>query len=264
MITTIIKTYSESWVTVEEAKKTLWTLLLPSPHHAGGHTLPMISFWQHCQNTLLLCHHGGLEVSMIVKLNSLIAVVSPSNLELSKREQSASCSFLISCTSIDIPGGTVVKNPPVNAGDAGDKGLIPGLGRCPGGENGNPLQYFRSMENSMDRGAWRATVRGLQTVGHDLSMHAPAPMHLWAWVLVSHFINVAWSWSPSICKRMKMTSCKQELPFPGRGIKTTQWLFRRCGCPFSLEQQVVDPHGLLVLVALSTEESQKRDGGGWG
>ena len=114
----------------------------------------------------------------------------------------------------------MVKNLPVNAGDAGDKGLIPGSGRCPGGENGNPLQYFHSMENSMDRGAWRATVRGLQTVGHDLSMHAPAPMHLWAWVLVSHFINVAWSWSPSRCKCMKMTSCKQELPFPRRGIKT--------------------------------------------
>ena len=51
-----------------------------------------------------------------------------------------------------------------------------------------------------------------------------------AWVLVSHFINVACSWSPSRCKCMKMTSCKQELPFPGRGIKTypvtvqTMWL----------------------------------------
>ena len=33
----------------------------------------------------------------------------------------------------------VVKNPPANAGDAGDPGLIPGWGRCPGGGNGNPL-----------------------------------------------------------------------------------------------------------------------------
>ena len=55
---------------------------------------------------------------MIVKLNSLIVIVSPSNLELSKREQSASYSFLISCTSIDFPGGAVVKTPPVNVGDA--------------------------------------------------------------------------------------------------------------------------------------------------
>ena len=39
------------------------------------------------------------------------------------------------------PGSTVIKNPPANAGDTGDVGLIPGLGRCPGEGNGNPLQY---------------------------------------------------------------------------------------------------------------------------
>ena len=52
------------------------------------------------------------------------------------------------------PGGSVVKNPPANAGDAG---LIPGLGRSPGVGNGNPPQYF-CLENRMDRGAWWATV----------------------------------------------------------------------------------------------------------
>ena len=54
-------------------------------------------------------------------------------------------------------GGTVVKNPPVNTGDAGVLGLIPGSGRSPGGENGNPLQYS-CLDNPMDRGAWWATV----------------------------------------------------------------------------------------------------------
>ena len=39
------------------------------------------------------------------------------------------------------PGGTVVKNPPANAGDARDASSIPGLGRSPGEGNGNPLQY---------------------------------------------------------------------------------------------------------------------------
>ena len=39
------------------------------------------------------------------------------------------------------PGGSVVKNPPANARDAGASGSIPGLERSPGGENGNPLQY---------------------------------------------------------------------------------------------------------------------------
>ena len=55
------------------------------------------------------------------------------------------------------PGGSVVKNPPANVGDMGS---IPGLGRSPGGGNGNPLQYF-CLENPMDRGAWRATVQGV-------------------------------------------------------------------------------------------------------
>ena len=55
------------------------------------------------------------------------------------------------------PGGAVLKNPPANAGDAGDVGLILGLGRFPGGGNGNPLQYL-CLENTMGRGAWRATV----------------------------------------------------------------------------------------------------------
>ena len=48
------------------------------------------------------------------------------------------------------PGGAVVKNPPAKARDTG---LITGLGRSPGGGNGNPL-YYPWLENSMDRGAW--------------------------------------------------------------------------------------------------------------
>ena len=50
-----------------------------------------------------------------------------------------------------------IKNLPASVGDAGDSGLIPGSARCFGGGNGNPHQYF-CLENSMDRGAWRATV----------------------------------------------------------------------------------------------------------
>ena len=50
-----------------------------------------------------------------------------------------------------------VKNPPANAGDIRDVSLIPGLGRSPGGRNGNTLQYS-CLENPTDRGAWWATV----------------------------------------------------------------------------------------------------------
>ena len=55
------------------------------------------------------------------------------------------------------PGGSMVKNPPANAGDAG---LIPGSRRFPGEENGNPLQYSY-LGNPMDRGTWRVTVHGV-------------------------------------------------------------------------------------------------------
>ena len=47
-----------------------------------------------------------------------------------------------------------------NAGDMRDSGLIPGLERIPGEGHGNPLQYS-CLENSLDRGAWRATAHGV-------------------------------------------------------------------------------------------------------
>ena len=53
-----------------------------------------------------------------------------------------------------LPGGSFIKNLPANTGDAGS---IPGSRRYPGEGNGNPLQYS-CLENSMDRGAWWATV----------------------------------------------------------------------------------------------------------
>ena len=52
-----------------------------------------------------------------------------------------------------IPGGSVVKNMPANAGDTEDAGSIPGSGRSPGAGNGNPIQYS-CLENPMDVGAW--------------------------------------------------------------------------------------------------------------
>ena len=62
-----------------------------------------------------------------------------------------------SYVSQGFPGGPVVKNWPDNAGGTGDSGSSPGLGRFPGVGNGNLLQYS-CLENSMDRGAWWATV----------------------------------------------------------------------------------------------------------
>ena len=51
---------------------------------------------------------------------------------------------------LGFPGGSEVK---ASACKAGDPGLIPGLGRCPGEGNGNPLQYS-CLETLMDGGAW--------------------------------------------------------------------------------------------------------------
>ena len=64
------------------------------------------------------------------------------------------------CRGNGFPRGVVVKSPPANAGDAKDAGSIAVSGRFPGGGNGNPLQHS-CLENSMDRGAWRAAVQGV-------------------------------------------------------------------------------------------------------
>ena len=61
------------------------------------------------------------------------------------------------------PGGSVAKDPPASAGDAGDVGSIPGSGRSPGGGNGNPLQYS-CLGNPMDRGGWWSIVHRVTKV----------------------------------------------------------------------------------------------------
>ena len=61
---------------------------------------------------------------------------------------------MLDCVCVD---GSMVKNPPANAGDMG---LIPGWGRSPGEGNGNPLQYS-CLGNPMDKGAWWAIDHGL-------------------------------------------------------------------------------------------------------
>ena len=65
--------------------------------------------------------------------------------------------WLLLSHAMCFPGGSVVKNPP---GNVGDTDSIPGSGRSPGEENGNPLQYS-CLGNPMDRGAWQAIVHGV-------------------------------------------------------------------------------------------------------
>ena len=69
------------------------------------------------------------------------------------------------------PGGSAGKE---SAGNVGDLGSIPGLGKSPGEGNGNSLQ-FSCLENPMDRGIWQATVDRVARVGHDLATKPPPP-----------------------------------------------------------------------------------------
>ena len=77
-------------------------------------------------------------------------------------------------TASGFPGGSVVKNLPANATDAGDPGLILEWGRSPGGGNGNPLQRS-CKENPMNRGTWWATVHSALQSQAWLNTHAYTP-----------------------------------------------------------------------------------------
>ena len=68
------------------------------------------------------------------------------------------------------PGGASGKESPCQCRRQRDEGSIPGLGRFPGEGNGSPLQYS-FLENPMDRGAWWATVHGVDKSWTRLSMH---------------------------------------------------------------------------------------------
>ena len=79
----------------------------------------------------------------------------------------------------------VVKNPPAHAGDLRDVGLIPGLGRSPGGGDGSPLHYS-CPENPMDRGAWQGAVRQ-RAKSWTCLRRLSAPQHIdqVTWLLLS-------------------------------------------------------------------------------
>ena len=70
------------------------------------------------------------------------------------------------------PGVSVVKNVPASAGNAGDVSSIPGSVRSPGEGNGNPPQYSY-LGNSIDKGAWWATVHGVTNSQTGLRAHTP-------------------------------------------------------------------------------------------
>ena len=79
----------------------------------------------------------------------------------------------LNCAKGAPQGVLMVKNTPA---DAGDLGWIPGSGRSPGGGHGIPLHYY-CLENSMDRGAWWATVHGVSKSHTGLSVWAHSRLY---------------------------------------------------------------------------------------
>ena len=96
----------------------------------------------------------------------------------------------------------VVKILPANAGDVG---LIPGLGRSPGGGNGNPLQYS-CLKNAMDRGAWRATVYGVAKSWTRLTHYNTFP-ESFTWMNFLIFVPTLWD---QFCYHLHFTGEETE------------------------------------------------------
>ena len=101
-------------------------------------------------------------------------------------------------STLAFPGGVVVKNPPASAGNSRDVASVPGLGRSPGGGNGNPLQYS-CLGNPTDREVWRATVHGVAKSWTQLIM----PSSVLLLLVVSHIrirqcLGGTWMWGMAL------------------------------------------------------------------
>ena len=105
------------------------------------------------------------------------------------------------------PGGTVMKNPPANAGDARDVSSIPGSGRSPGGGDGNPLQYS-CLDNFMDRGAWLLYSPDGHRVGHDWADWAYANVHTHTH---THTHSKGAAWTSSVFSEFGRLGCHMNL-----------------------------------------------------
>ena len=92
--------------------------------------------------------------------------------------------------SWSFPGGSDSKE---SAYNGGDRGSVPGLGRSPGEGNDNPLQYS-CLENPMDRGAWQATVHGVEKSWTQLNIWALGLNNRYKWTLVKRSFHQGLPW----------------------------------------------------------------------
>ena len=124
----------------------------------------------------------------------------------------------------DLPGGSVVKNPPADAGDARDAGSIPGWGRSPGVGKGNPLQDS-CREDSMDRGAW-SVVHGVTKSRTQLSVHGTPTQPL---------EPISRACPP---QTLPDRGCNSSLVSPRSGTHPTATFPRKEPCPGHMPQDV--------------------------
>ena len=102
----------------------------------------------------------------------------------------------------------VLKSPPANAGDVRDMVSIPGSGRSPGKENGNPLQYSY-LENPMDSGDWRATVYGV------------AKSQATKWLTLNNFLFIGRCCCPLVAQLYPLFCDPMDYSSPGSSIHET-------------------------------------------
>ena len=131
-----------------------------------------------------------------------------------------------------LPRGLRSKESACSAAAAGDVGLIAGWGWCPGEGHSNPLQYS-CLENSMDRGAWWATVHGdpkSRTRLKRLSMHTHTPggtcWKLALWNLPE--IHPWACWGELLTRKCHQRHCEAK---PSEGFsRGSCWPLRAAGC----------------------------------
>ena len=115
-----------------------------------------------------------LFVFLLLRCMSCLCILKSNPLSFKSQTFSSSLQVFWFCLwfPLGLPGGSEDKKSTCNEGNLG---LIPGLGRSPGGGHSNPLQYFH-LENPHCRGAWQAKVHGVQWVRHDWATKHMVPL----------------------------------------------------------------------------------------
>ena len=144
------------------------------------------------------------------------------------------------------PGGSVIKNPPTNAGDMS---LSPGSGRSPAEGNGNPGQHS-CIGNSMYRGTWRVTAHGgckQSDMTEQLSMHRwlglPASTALGPGLITGRGTKIPQAmWNSQ--KTNKRKGCQKQEPL---AATTDPFPFSKCSqCSFR-EETLRQTNGITVF-----------------